>query len=112
MFGKTTFTDKLHHQCYCYVDYGTRLTTELDSIVIDTVSKDFNLMLTVVISGLLGFTLVVAAVIFAIALVCVLRAKAKIQEELQQARATAVYEEIGTPLTMIDSTRKAIPVPT
>ena len=103
-----------------YADYSTRFTTELDSLVIDTVSKDFNLMLTVIISGLFGFTLVIAAVIFTIALVCVLRAKAKIQEELQQARATAVYEEIGTPLTMIDSskniaymsTRKAISVPT
>ena len=99
-----------------YTDYSTRLTTELDSIVVDTESKDF---FTVIIS-LLGFTLVVAAVIFTIALICVLRAKAKIQEELQQARATAVYEEIGIPPSTIDSskniaymsTRKAIPVPT
>ena len=55
--------------------------------------------------GLMG--LVIAAIIatFAIITFILIRAKSKVQEELKQCKACALYDEIGMPPSVIDSSK-------
>ena len=62
--------------------------------------------------GLMG--LVIAAIIatFAIITFILTRAKSKVQGELKQCKASALYDEIGMPPSVIDSSKNVAYIPT
>ena len=52
-----------------------------------------------------GFVLIALVISFVIVLIILIRAKSKLQDELRQSQASALYDEIGVPPSIIDSTK-------
>ena len=74
----------------------------------DIIVHDGNLNVGLILSVSMSFitaVFVVVLIIFITVTVVLIKAKSKLQEELQQARATALYDEIGNPPSIIDSNK-------
>ncbi len=55
--------------------------------------------------GLMGLVIGAVVVTFTVVTFILVRAKSKVQEELKQCRACALYDEIGIPPSVIDSNK-------
>ena len=52
-----------------------------------------------------GFVLITVIISSIVVLVILIRAKSKLQDELRRSQASALYDEIGVPPSIIDSTK-------
>ena len=60
----------------------------------------------------MGFVIAAIIATFAIITFILIRAKSKVQEELKQCKASALYDEIGMPPSVIDSSKNVAYIPT
>ena len=71
--------------------------------------KDFWPFVSV---GLMGLVIAAMVVTFTVITFILVRARSKVQEELKQSKACALYDEIGTPPSVIDSNKNVAYVST
>ena len=71
--------------------------------------KDFWPFVSV---GLVGLVIAAMVVTFTVIMFILVRAKSKVQEELKQSKACALYDEIGIPPSVIDSNKNVAYVST
>ena len=62
--------------------------------------------------GLMGLVIAAVIVTFTIITLILVRAKSKVQEELRRCKAFALYDEVGTPPLVIDSSKNVAYVST
>ena len=62
--------------------------------------------------GLMGLVIATFTATFAIVTFILIRAKSKVQEKLKQCKASALYDEIGMPPSVIDSSKNVAYIPT
>ena len=69
-----------------------------------SVNDGIDLGLTLAVSiSLMGLVLAILVLMFVAVTVILVRAKSKVQKELKRTKTNALYDEIGIPLSIIDS---------
>lgn len=66
--------------------------------------RHFNLVLAVSV-GVIGSALVALLISLVAVVVFLIKARSKVQDELQRLKASAIYDEIETPPSVIDSSK-------